>query len=606
MTKDRPSVLIFGGGVAGLTAAHELCERNFEVSVYEARHWGGKVRSMGKPGTGTEGRKDLPGEHGFHFFPTFYKHIPDTMKRIPFENGTVFDNIVEGYQELIARKDAPHLIAPSHAPRDYTDILRLLKAWRNTLLGLPPEEFRFFLMRMAKFMSACEDRRIAEFDNISWWDFIEADRMSKTYQQLVGRVGPHLLIAVPAQEASARTLGNAFIQMLHTALTPKGNIERSLNGPPSDKWADPWVRYISTKATMVLGAELLNFHFDPGARRITGAQVRRNGIEETVIGDFYICAVPLEAATPLITQEMREACPSLSGMSGLTLAWMNGIQFFLDRSLPLVHGHVAFEDSAWALTSVSQYQFWKDGFDFNGHGDGRCREVFSIIISDWNAPGTEVVRKPARECSPEEIFEEVLAQVNAALSNRLKIQHQGIDIQPIPREAILDWFLDPDIQYTARKKASGWEALPPPDGGAWSSSRLSNETRACFTGHPNQTHLFAFNAEPLFITTVGSWNGRPEAVTSIPNFFLASDYVKTSMDFASAEGANEAGRKAANGVLSASKSREPRVNIWPRAELTAFVPLQRIDSARFRRGKPQMEAPAWLKNLIDSALANTP
>src|SRR5207253_7819158 len=77
-------VAILGGGVAGLSAAHELAERGFAVAVYEMKSiWGGKARSMGKPGSGAGGRKVLPGEHGFRFFPGFYKHLPDTMKRIP-------------------------------------------------------------------------------------------------------------------------------------------------------------------------------------------------------------------------------------------------------------------------------------------------------------------------------------------------------------------------------------------------------------------------------------------------------------------------------------------------------------------------------------------
>ena len=31
----RPTVVIFGGGITGLTAAHELAERGFSVVVYE-------------------------------------------------------------------------------------------------------------------------------------------------------------------------------------------------------------------------------------------------------------------------------------------------------------------------------------------------------------------------------------------------------------------------------------------------------------------------------------------------------------------------------------------------------------------------------------------
>ena len=81
-----------------MSAAQELAERGFEVEVFESKPaWGGKARSLLVPGTGKDGRQDLPGEHGFRFFPSFYKHLPDTMKRIPFGSNLngVFDNLVQ-------------------------------------------------------------------------------------------------------------------------------------------------------------------------------------------------------------------------------------------------------------------------------------------------------------------------------------------------------------------------------------------------------------------------------------------------------------------------------------------------------------------------------
>jgi monoamine oxidase len=52
---------MFGGGVAGLSAARELIERGFQVSVFERNDvFGGKARSS-VPHTGTGGRRDLPG-----------------------------------------------------------------------------------------------------------------------------------------------------------------------------------------------------------------------------------------------------------------------------------------------------------------------------------------------------------------------------------------------------------------------------------------------------------------------------------------------------------------------------------------------------------------
>ena len=59
------TVLVLGGGVGGLSAAHELAERGFSVTVVEDRDDpGGKARSIFVGGSGTEGREDLPAEHG--------------------------------------------------------------------------------------------------------------------------------------------------------------------------------------------------------------------------------------------------------------------------------------------------------------------------------------------------------------------------------------------------------------------------------------------------------------------------------------------------------------------------------------------------------------
>ena len=131
-------VAILGGGVAGLSAAHELIERGFDVEVYERRDaLGGKARSMGAPGTGTDGRPDWPGEHGFRFFPGFYKHLPDTMKRIPFANQAngVFDNLVASTQFLLARSGQKDAIFVARFPTSLQELYQALKSGFVSIQG---------------------------------------------------------------------------------------------------------------------------------------------------------------------------------------------------------------------------------------------------------------------------------------------------------------------------------------------------------------------------------------------------------------------------------------------------------------------------------------
>src|SRR3954454_19385040 len=122
------SVAVLGGGVAGLSAAHELAERGFSVTVYEQRDApGGKARSIPYAGSGTDGRADLPGEHGFRFFPGFYRHLPDTMSRIPSGSGTVRDRLVGATRILFAQAGAANeILAPAHSPESIDDIVVLM------------------------------------------------------------------------------------------------------------------------------------------------------------------------------------------------------------------------------------------------------------------------------------------------------------------------------------------------------------------------------------------------------------------------------------------------------------------------------------------------
>ncbi len=535
-------VAVLGGGVGGLSAAHELIERGFDVTVYERKDmFGGKARSLSVANTGTGGRRDLPGEHGFRFFPAFYKHIPDTMMRIPDpSNVSVFNNLVHATRIHVARAGKPPLVLTARIPQNLEDWALVFQELFGGI-GVPDDEVLFFIDRILTLLTSCPERRLAEYENIPWWTFIDAANRSTAYQVLLGKGLTRSLVAVRAQEGSTRTVGYTFLQLLYGILT-YGGFDRLLNGPTNDVWLQPWVTYLRAKGVKFCNNTLVK-SFDASDTGITSVAAESNGQPLTITADYYISAMPVEAMTPLVDDRLKALAPSLANLNKIYTAWMNGIQYYLKQDVPLEFGHSLYADSPWALTSISQKQFWTSGL-LSQFGDEQVGGILSVDISDWEVPGI-VYGKPAMQCSASEIEKEAWEQI--------KVHVNVADADILDDGNLLQWFLDPDVQF------------------------------------PNPTAVT--NLEPLMVNTSGSLQYRPEASTEIPNLFLASDYVKTYTDVACMEAANEAARRAVNGLLDRAGSNAPRAKLWPLSEPDVFQPLVEYDRLRFKMGLPHAAVP---------------
>src|SRR5581483_1408641 len=184
----QQTIAVLGGGGAGLNKAQELDERGFSVRVYERRPGlGGKARSIPVPNSGGTGRRPLPGEHGFRFFPGFYKHVTDTMRRIPYgASGNVYENLRIATRVLLARNGETEITWLARRPVTLDDLRAFLMSL-FTPLDVPLDETAFFVDRLLLVATSCPERRLAEYENIAWWDFIQAPRMSKQYQAYLGQ-----------------------------------------------------------------------------------------------------------------------------------------------------------------------------------------------------------------------------------------------------------------------------------------------------------------------------------------------------------------------------------------------------------------------------------
>src|SRR5829696_5589770 len=246
-----PSVAVLGGGVAGLSAAHELVERGFDVTVLEARELaGGKARSMPVPSSGTDGRRDLPAEHGFRFFPGFYRHLPDTMRRIPVPGQAegVAGNLVAAERVLVAQAEGRNeLITAAHAPGSLDDLALLAEFVRDwTLrLGIPPHEHVLFMERLLTLLTSCDERRYGQWEQQSWWEFTGAEHRSVGFQKFLADGLTRTLVAAHAREMSARTGGQILLQIMFDLTRAGARADRLLNAPTNDAWITPLVEHLT-------------------------------------------------------------------------------------------------------------------------------------------------------------------------------------------------------------------------------------------------------------------------------------------------------------------------------------------------------------------------
>src|SRR5580658_7412809 len=407
------SVALLGGGVAGLSAAHELAERGYDVTVYEQKDmFGGKARSLSVPNTATGDRMDLPGEHGFRFFPRFYKHLPDTMERIPFPgNVSVFQNLVNATRIEVARAGNVPLLLTARIPQDPQDWAVAFHTM-FTGIGVPDNEVLFFVDRLLVLLTSCPERRLAEYEQIPWWTFVGAETRSKEYQTLLAEGLTRSLVAMRAEDGSTRTVGYILLQLFAGIISPTG-FDRLLNGPTNEVWLWPWVEYL-TRKNVALESGVTIQQFQVSASGVTGVVAEQAGQQICITADYYIAAMPVDVMSGLVTQTMASLAPSLAQLSALQTKWMNGIQLYLKTDLPLDHGHTLYADSPWALTSISQKQFWKNA-PLSDYGDGSLGGILSVDISDWDSPGI-LFGKPARDCTASEIKDEVWAQLKVHLN----------------------------------------------------------------------------------------------------------------------------------------------------------------------------------------------
>jgi len=296
----RPTVAVLGAGVAGLTAAHELAERGFDVTVYEFREdernglgsappgtyppvkLGGLAASQystvgthdgspaelrpfpGRRGNARPPQRAVAGEHGFRFFPAYYLHIWDLFQRIPVyqraesvggtaqwrpTSRTVMDNVRRVVTQGMTVAGKPSLVFPRELPRSLAEFLSILSQLAQ--LGLSERDIAYFQSRILRFLVTSPLRRARELQNMSSYDFFvgsDSDgnpqyTYSPSFDALL-REMPRVLVAFDPNWGDARTNIVSYLQLYLNMDRRDDKADGVLNGPTTESWLDHWHRHL--------------------------------------------------------------------------------------------------------------------------------------------------------------------------------------------------------------------------------------------------------------------------------------------------------------------------------------------------------------------------
>ncbi len=522
----KPSVAILGGGIAGLTAAHELVRRGFSVDIYERNPIAGgmaRTRNAGSDGL------SLPVEMGWRGYGAAYHNLFEIMREIPAGEGrTVRDNL-------------KRLRCVNPANDDTKDTVNAIMSL--TSHTLTPRERWLVLNEMFRSFTSCT-KRLEQRDDVSWSEALyhrPGGISDKAYKYAVHSLGPYLGYTSETCNVSGVT---AFAEH-QLSIAPNLEFYQAA-APTSEAWFDHWVPDLEHRG--------VRFHFNtrvvdivPGDAGIESVVIENGSGPRPIRSDFYVCALSIEAIAALVQSNPRlDAMRDLVPLAQRGHQTMLSVQYFLDRRVDLeypytVHG-VYLPDSPWAIMIQTQAGAWEGNVDLASRSEGRVRDVWSVGICVTDKPGIRV-RKSFVDCTPAEVQEEAWAQVLAC---------------------------------------EGLIAAARPEGGG----TLRDVNVAGF----HMWDSFAVKDgklqtwEPRWTNNTGTLRLRPENRTAFPNLVLAGAYTRTDIEIYCMEGACESGRRAAAAIAEdVQVRRHPRT--WP----ALFGPLRLLDRFLLAIGLPHAQ-----------------
>ncbi|NTU97292.1 MAG: NAD(P)-binding protein [Chlorobiaceae bacterium] len=311
MASDNKSVLILGGGLAGLTAAKRLADRGFQVKVLEKRDiYGGKVSSW----------KDEEGdwiESGTHCFFGAYGVLYDLMKEIgtyhavSWKEHQLTYTLSGGERFTFGTWDMPsplHLL-PAIVRNGYFTIAEMA-AFSRSLIPLALQKNLYPPTQ----------------DHLTFAEWAEEKKFGKRLMEKMFRPMALALKFIPPEEISAKIILDVTETFYRV---PDSSCMGFLKGAPQEYLHQPLIQASALKGAQFRSRTTVDELLFDG-REIKGVLLR-NG--EILTADYYLSALPVHNLVNVLPVSLKTKDLFFAGLENLEGVPVISVQIWYDRQI---------------------------------------------------------------------------------------------------------------------------------------------------------------------------------------------------------------------------------------------------------------------------------
>jgi uncharacterized protein with NAD-binding domain and iron-sulfur cluster len=573
---SRPHVIIVGGGVAGLAAAHRLLERGHDITLIEENSFlGGKLgahqehddlRQYGDSSIASSdfGARDCTAcvqpccckskraddwhEHCYHMYLNWYHNFWALMRDI----GSIdrFEPMTD-INHLVPDPDAPALRAVNPGS-PWTAV-------QNMMSGVsPPADVFLGSMSMLDLL-ATRDSDIHRLDQMS----VEAFLLDQPYTTPDSRKASHRVLAkafaAPSAMASAGTY-RSFLK--YGARLPEPTMWL-LDGHTQEAIFGPWLK----KLARLSGQFTIEWNYQDLPAAFREARDLHQSLRQSDHGDDHLPSFTLMPLRRLFGMEIDPE-------TGEFLLRLSGLDHSPTPQTQLDEGETKFYRAVWRF-------------------DGQ------VVLAVPPRQLAGIVHSRAKDAQPD--FDVCLAAADPNLANATRLNGAPImtlDIRfrqplakPLPRGIVL--LLGSRYEMSVYDNSQVWRTETADHSTGPMISVCASDAHALmpFVGQHGgaqvivdlllrelqrfirfdrdadilhcRTRLQTNAGEELFINAVDTWSYRPGTTTALPDLFIAGDFVQTPVDVVTIEGAALSGLMAAEAVRRRTGKGQPVPIVLP-------------------------------------------